>query len=125
MKKILLHKHSFKTFWAHYFFHEDQQFLDKLEELGYELELSNQIESIKGCDYALFVGAESVGLQRFRVKSALKYYIKKIIGRAPRNFYDEFINAGMYHKLAFLPLEVSPHLPENASQKMFSMFPRV
>ena len=79
MKKLVLHAASFDTFWAHYFYNQDRDFIDKLESLGYQLYQSDQTD-LNDADIILFSEATSVGLQRFGLSHKIKYIAKKLLG---------------------------------------------
>lgn len=125
MKTLLLHASSFKTFWAHYFVHQDPDFISKLSELGYRLALSNQKVKPVKCDRIIFSEAYSVGMHYFRLRSKVKQFGKLLLGRSQINLYRELVASGMLGKLVLIVFETHIHLPEHASPKLFSMFPKV
>jgi len=127
MKKIVLHAASFDTFWAHYFFNQDQDFIDKLESLGYCLFLSNQTE-LKDADIILFCEATSIGLHRIGLLHKFRRIAKILLRRNPlnsRDVYKECQLNQLFDKTALLIAEGIIHMPENHDSKLGKMFPVV
>ena len=125
MKKIVLHSESFDTFWAHYFFNRDQDFINKLESLGYQLFQSNQTE-LKDADIILFCEATSVGLHRFGLVRRIKHNLRILINRTSsggRDVYAECKENRLFEKTAFLAAEGIIHMPENHDLRLRKMFP--
>jgi hypothetical protein len=126
-KKIVLHAASFDTFWAHYFFDHDQDFIDKLESLGYCLFFSNQTE-LKDADIILFCEATSVGLHRIGLLHKIRRLANILLGRIPLNssdIYKECQLNRLFDKTALLIAEGIIHMPENHNSKLGRMFPVV
>jgi len=127
MKKLVLHASTFNTFWAHYFFNRDQDFINKLESLGYRLFQSNQTE-LKDADIILFCEATSVGLHRFGLVRRIKHNLRILIDRTSRGVRDVYAECKenqLFDKTAFLAAEGIIHLPENHVRKLGEMFPVV
>jgi alpha(1,3/1,4) fucosyltransferase len=127
LKKIVFHASSFESFWAHYSFFNDKDFIDKLNSLGYDLFLSNQTE-LDDADLILFSETTSVGLHRFGISRKIKHIAKLLLGRIPlksRDIYRECQEKHLFAKTALLIAEGNIHLPENHIGKLSRMFPLV
>ena len=99
MKTILSHGENFKTFWAHYYVHEDTDFIKQLAKLGYRLELSNQMRNINEYDYVLFSEATSVGREYYSLNNKLKirlgqvkYFINLCLDESFKNGVKRFLS---------------------------------
>ena len=127
MKKLVLHAASFNTFWAHYYVNKDQDFIDKLHELGYGFYQSDQIDLIDA-DIILFCEATSIGLYRFKLNHKIRYLAKLLLGRVSlkdRDIYAECVKNGMIKKSALCVAEGIVHMPQNHIPKLGKMFPVV
>lgn len=94
-----------------------------LNELGYSLFLSNEVEDVFDFDRVLFSEAYSVGMHHLRFKSRAKYMVKRFFGGIGRDLYSRLLNVGMYNRLALAVFEVPLVIPEHGDQRLFSMFP--
>lgn len=127
MKKIVFHSASFETFWAHYSYNQDKDFINKLESLGYKLFPSNQTD-LDDADIILFSEATSVGLHRFGLYQKIKHIAKRLLGRNPirvRDIYAECQLKGLFDRTALIVAEGIIHLPENHLPNLGEMFPIV
>jgi hypothetical protein len=127
MKKLVLHASSFNTFWAHYYVNTDQDFIDRMKSLGYELLQSDQTD-LKSADIILFCEATSIGLHRFGLYHKIKHIAKIILGRISMNAYDVYAECkkhSLLDRTALLIAEGMVSMPENHTQKLRKMFPIV
>jgi alpha(1,3/1,4) fucosyltransferase len=127
MRKILFHAASFNSFWAHFSFPEDKDFIDKLNSLGYDLGFSDRMD-LNEADYIIFSEATSIGLHRFGLMQKVKYLAKLLLGKISlnaRDVYRECLEKHLYEKTALIVAEGSLHLPENHVAKLGKMFPVV
>jgi hypothetical protein len=127
MKKLVLHASSFNTFWAHYYVNKDEDFINRLDSLGYSLYQSDQID-MKDADFILFCEVTSIGLHRFGLFHKIKYAAKILLGRISLNskdLYSECQKNNIKDRTALLVAEGIVSMPENHIPELGKMFPVV
>lgn len=126
MKTIVFHATSFETFWAHYSFYTDDNFMQRMASLGYKIAFSDKTD-VSTADYIIFQDVTSVGLHRFQQKRKIRHAARRLLGRGgpERDVYGFCQANNLRDRTVLLVMEGVVHMPDNHKRGLAEFFPKI